>query len=102
MLIKKNSTNGFLVKEFQDELTLLLKAGFNNFVVVGCVTDICVKQFALTLRAYLNQYDLEGEVIIPIDSVETYDAPWHNANAMNLFALLEMKSNGIILVKDIY
>lgn len=100
-LIKKNSTNGFLVKEFQDKLEELLKEGFNDFIVVGCVTDICVKQFALTLRAYLNQYDLDGEVIIPINSIETFDSPIHNANAMNLFSLLEMQSNGINLVNSI-
>ncbi|WP_341479245.1 hypothetical protein [Clostridium gasigenes] len=41
------------------------------------------------------------DVIVPINAVETYDAPWHNANAMNLFSLLDMKTNGIKLVNNI-
>lgn len=101
-IIKKNSTNGFLVPKFQERLTSLIDKGFNNFIVIGCVTDICVKQFALTLRAYLNEFDLQGEVIIPINAVETFNSPIHNANLMNLLSLLEMKSNGIVLVNDIY
>lgn len=101
-IINKNSTNGFLVKEFQDKLKDLLNKGVKNFIVTGCVTDICVKQFALTLRAYLNEHNLQGDVIIPINSIETFDSPIHNANLMNLFSLLEMKSNGIVLTNNIY
>lgn len=101
-IIKKNSTNGFLAPKFQEKLKVLIEKGFNNFIVTGCVTDICVKQFALTLRAYLNEFDLNGDVIIPVNAVETFDSPIHNANLMNLLSLLEMKSNGIVLVNDIY
>nr|WP_280526557.1 hypothetical protein [Clostridium gasigenes] len=55
----------------------------------------------MTLRTYFNKIEKDMDVIVPINAVETYDAPWHNANAMNLFSLLDMKTNGIKLVNNI-
>lgn len=100
-LIRKNSTNGFLEKETQQMIKELIEKKYRNWVIIGCCTDICVKFFATTLKCYFNMNNLDMNVIVPIKAVETYDAPYHNANAMNLFSLLDMKMNGIKIVNDI-
>ncbi len=100
-VIEKNSTNAFLEKETVEILKKLIKSGYESWVIVGCCTDICISQFSLTLKAYLNKENLDHEVIVPVKGVETYDAPWHNGDFMNMAALMEMQMNGIVLVEDI-
>jgi nicotinamidase-related amidase len=100
-IVKKSSTNAFLEEETQKIISELLINDYENWIIIGCITDVCVKQFALTLRAYFNKINKRVNVIVPIDSIETYDAPNHNANAMNLYSLSDMKANGIILVNNV-
>lgn len=38
---------------------------------------------------------------MPINSVDTYDSPEHNADIINLFSFYEMNSCGIKIVKNI-
>jgi nicotinamidase-related amidase len=73
------------------------------FVIVGDVTDICVLQAALTLKAYLNEWYAPARVILPADCVETFDleATNHDGDIMNLFALYNMNMNGIEVVASI-
>ncbi|KZL91717.1 cysteine hydrolase family protein [Clostridium magnum] len=100
-IISKNSTNGFLEEETQAAIKKFIKEGYKNWVIIGCCTDICVKFFALTLQNYFTKENLDFNIVIPTSAVETYDAPGHNANAMNLFSLLEMYMNGITVVENI-
>lgn len=100
-VIKKSSTNAFLEDKTKEVVDDLLNKGYENWIITGCISDVCIKQFALTLRAYFNTKNKDVNVIVPIDSIETYDAPNHNANAMNLYSLVDMKANGIILVNNI-
>jgi len=103
----KNSTNGFIANKglFGDLLTNYSKEKIeeiDTFVVVGCVTDICIYQFSITLKAYLNEKNKNARVIIPIDCIETFDIPnIHNAEFMNVVFLNSMISNGIEVVKGI-
>lgn len=99
-VIKKNSTNGFHVPEFKEWLDKIVK-DIDNFIVVGCVTDICIMQFALTLKTYFNQMNLNKRVIVPVDCIETFDIPGHPGDEMNYFAIMNMKSNGIEIVSTI-
>lgn len=99
-VIKKNSTNGFHVTEFRKWLDEMCNT-IDNFVIVGCVTDICILQFVLTLKTYFNQINLNKKVIVPVNCVETFDIPGHPGDAMNYFALANMKSNGIEVVSKI-
>ena len=41
------------------------------------------------------------EIIVPQDSIETYDAPWHNRDEYNELAYKIMKQEGIKLVKTL-
>lgn len=99
-IIKKNSTNGFHAPEFKRWLDGIIDK-VDNFIVVGCVTDICVLQFTLTLKTYFNQMNLGKRVLVPANCVETFDIPGHPGDEMNLFALSNMKSNGIEVVSEI-
>ncbi|QPJ84697.1 cysteine hydrolase [Sarcina sp. JB2] len=101
MLIKKSSTNAFLEEETKKYIDSFVRDGYKNFVLCGCITEVCVKQFAQTLKAYLNVIDKDINVIVPINSVDTYDSPEHNADIINLFSFYEMNACGIKIVKNI-
>ncbi|PLS19541.1 cysteine hydrolase [Bacillus sp. M6-12] len=100
-VIPKNSTNGFVTKGFAEWLGKHPK--IRNFVIFGDCTDLCVLQFSLTLKAYLNEWDTIGHVIVPVKGVETFhlDATNHHAELMNVFAFYNMRANGIDLAGDI-
>jgi len=97
--IEKNSTNGFLTPEFQDFLNQHQELG--RIVVCGVCTDICVMQFSLTLKTYCNQQNRNLEVLLPVNAVETYDAPGHPADAMQSAALQIMEQAGIHLISEV-
>lgn len=101
IVIPKNCTNGFVAPKFTDWLEN--NKNIKDFIVIGDVTDICVMQFALTLNAYLNQWNMQSRIIIPTKGVDTFEleATNHGALMMNLFALYNMKMNGVEIVKDI-
>ena len=101
MIIKKSSTNAFLEEETKKYIDSFVRDGYKNFVLCGCITEVCVKQFAQTLKDYLNVINKDINVIVPINSVDTYDSPEHNADIINLFSFYEMNSCGIKIVKNI-
>ena len=95
-IVPKNSTNGFFALENFEY------SSFENIIIVGDCTDICIYQFATTLKAYLNQLNIDKNIIVPVDLVDTYDIPnIHSANLMNLVFLNSMIQNGINVVKTI-
>ena len=100
-VIHKNSTNTFFAPDFQ----LFLKERFNDYqdiIICGCCTDICVMQFALSLQAYIHEHNLNQRVIVCSDLVETYHIDQvHDACAYNQFALDIMKASGIVIVANI-
>lgn len=95
-IIPKNSTNGFFCLDDID---------FNyteNIIVVGDCTDLCIYQFVVTLKAYFNQNNIDKNIIVPIDLVDTYHIPKiHNADIMNIVFLNSMIQNGIEVIKNI-
>lgn len=97
-VIKKNSTNAFLEEETKKVINKLLEKDVKEYYITGCVTDICVKQFALTLKTYFNMKDLDNEVLVIKDCVDTFDAPGHNAEEMNKYSFMDMEQAGIKLV----
>ncbi|BAF59833.1 amidases related to nicotinamidase [Pelotomaculum thermopropionicum SI] len=98
-LILKNSTNGFLEEGFQSWLRE--NPQVENFIVVGDCTDICVQQFATTLKADFNRRNRRVRVIVPVNAVDTYDYEPHNGDLMHLMALFSMMGNGIELCKGL-
>ncbi|MDF2700360.1 MAG: amidase [Haloplasmataceae bacterium] len=98
-LIKKNSTNGFLEPDFQEWLRN--NKDINTFIVVGDCTDICINQFAVTLKTHYNRINEKSRIIVPINSVDTYDLEIHNGNLLHVLGLYQMSMNDIEVVKEI-
>lgn len=96
ILIPKNSTNGFLEEEFQNWLKE--NEHVNTFIITGVCTNICIQQFALTLKTWFNMQNKKGRVIVPINTVETYDLGLHDGDLMNVTALYNMIINGVEVV----
>jgi len=95
--IYKNSTNGILAYN-----PAAIDLNVSNFLVVGCVTDICVYQYAVTLRAYLNEHQLDGEVYVCESLVQTFDIEgFHHGDLMHSMFLKSMMDNGVKVVKEI-
>ena len=99
-MIHKNSTNGYHAPEFKIWLHEN-EDQIENYIIEGCSTDICVKHFAETLKTYFNQKNIDRRIIVPIDSVETFDFETHDGDLMKVISLWEMKSNGIEVVDTI-
>ncbi|MCI9042014.1 cysteine hydrolase family protein [Dubosiella newyorkensis] len=101
-VVYKNSTNTFMAPSFQKRLPDIL-ATSQDLIITGCCTDLCILQFALSLRSYLNEMDLkEHRIIIPEDCVDTYHIEGvHDANFWNEAAIQNMKQNGIEVVRSI-
>lgn len=98
-LIPKNSTNGFLEEEFQTWLGENLH--IDTYIVTGDCTDICVLQFAITLKTWFNRQNKKVRIIVPVNMVDTYDLGVHNGDLMHAVALYMMIGNGIEVVKEI-
>lgn len=98
-LIEKSSTNGFLEPAFHQWLET--HPLINQFIIVGDCTDICVEQFAITLKTYFITQNKISRIIVPMNSVETYDYDVHAADFMNVIALYKMMMNGIEIVTRI-
>lgn len=98
-IIKKNSINGFHSNDFKEWLNN--NSNIKNFVVTGVCTDICVEVFVITLSTYFNEMNEFKTIIVPINTVETFDLGNHNGDLMNIMSLYKMKSNGIKVVKSI-
>jgi nicotinamidase-related amidase len=99
ILIPKNSTNGFLEEEFQKWLKEYRHV--NTFIITGDCTDICVQQFAITLKTWFNMQNKKVRIIVPVNAVETYDFGLHNGDLMNAMAFYSMIGNGVEVVKEI-
>lgn len=99
MLIPKNSTNGFLEPAFQDWLAEYQQR--DTFIVVGDCTDICIEQFATTLKCSFNRQNRPARVIVPMNLVDTYDFGIHRGDLLHAMALMLMIGNGIEVVKEV-
>lgn len=97
--IPKNSTNGFLEENFQK--WLLENQHINTFVITGDCTDICIQQFATTLKAWFNIHNKRVRIIVPLNAVDTYDFGLHDGDLIHVMALYNMITNGIEVVKAV-
>ena len=98
-LIPKNSTNSFIEDEFQEWLKK--NEHINTFIITGVCTDICVQQFAITLKAWFNMQNIKARIMVPITAVETYDLGLHNGDMVNAMALYNMMLNGVEVVNEV-
>lgn len=98
-LVPKNSTNGFLEPAFS--AWLQQHSAVSTFLVVGCCTDICVQQFALTLKTDCNRRNKASRVIVPMALSSTYDAPGHPSGLIDAVSFYNMQTNGVEVTPEI-
>lgn len=94
----RDGGHGYYKEDFN---VRLINLHLRTAIVAGNCTDFCVRELAMYLRMWANQHQRELRIIIPANCVETFDAPNHPGNMMNLFTLHEMARNNITIVKEI-
>lgn len=99
-IVLKNSTNAFVSAGIQRFIKEDL-ANYQDIVMVGCCSDICILQFALSMNTYFNELELQDKrVIVPINMIETFhidkahDSMFWNETACDL-----MLANAINVVE---
>ena len=97
--LEKNSTSFMFARGFINLMKLLknLKLIIGN----GVCSDICIPNGFIPLKNYFNQNNRDVEIVIPLDSVDTFDAPYHNKDEYEHASNILMEQSGIKLVKTI-
>lgn len=94
---RKNSVNAFQAEGFrrylEEEVPEVL-----NYYIIGCCTDICVLNLALSLKTHLHERNAKKEVYVIEDLVETFDLPGHDKNVEAQGALRILKTNGVKVI----
>lgn len=93
--IPKNTTNGFNTVKFKKHIE---ENYYSEIIVVGCCTDICIINFALSLKEYFNINNIDSKIYIPKSGVYTYNNDLHDAIKCNQDALDTMREKGIIIL----
>ena len=93
-VIRKNSTSGFVTKEFQEYLEKN-KTVLKEIVFVGVCEDICVINIAIPTKMFFNENNIDCDVIVPENTTETFDSPTHPREEYKTLAKKMMLLNGI-------
>lgn len=97
LVYHKNSTSAIFAPNFMSDIERMKK--LKEVVITGCCTDICDMNLAIPLQNYFDQKDLDVDIIIPTNAVETYNAPYHKREEYNNMAFKFLEQSGIKLVK---
>ncbi len=92
LVINKNTTNGFNTKVMQ---SILRKQKFDNIEITGCCTDICVSALTESLVKYFEKNNIDTKIYISENSVDTFDAPNHEADKVNAQSLKQLEEIGV-------
>ncbi len=94
----KNSTCALFAPGVID--TFLEMNNLKQVIITGCCTDICIQNFAIALRNFLDEMNIDAEIVVPKDAVETFHIPSvHDRDENNARAYTVMENTGIKLVK---
>ena len=94
----KNSTCALFAPGMMDMLMEMVN--LKRVIIVGCCTDICIKNFAIALINFFDQMNMDIEIIVPKNAVETFHIPEvHDRKINNERAYTVMENTGIKLVK---
>ena len=97
--IEKNSTSFMFARGFLNLMMLMknLKRVYGN----GVCGDICIPNGFISLKNYFNQNNRDVEIVIPLDSIDTFDSPNHNRLEYQHASNILMEQSGIKLVRTI-
>lgn len=94
----KNSTSALFAKGLLEDINKMVN--LKKVVVVGCCSDICVINFALPLINYFDENNLDIEIEVKEELIETYDSPNHNREEYNEITKKLLKQAGIKVTKS--
>lgn len=99
LTLPKNSTQIWHATAFQN----WFKKNDNRstWLLTGDCTDICVLQFALALKTYYQSENIQAQIIVPVNAVNTFDTPDHPGDLYHLIGLDLMAAGGVTLVRQI-
>ncbi len=92
LVINKNTTNGFNTNMMK---TILENNRFDNIEITGCCTDICVSALTQSLVKYFAENKIDTKIHISENSVDTFNAPNHDADKINAQTLKELEEIGV-------
>lgn len=97
--IEKNSTSFMFARGFLNLMKLMknLKIVYGN----GVCGDICVPNGFMPLKNYFDENNRDVEIVIPLDSIDTFDSPNHNRLEYQKASNKLMEQTGIKLVRTI-
>ena len=94
----KNSTCALFAPGMMDMLMEMVN--LKRVIIVGCCTDFCIQNFAIALRNFFDELNMDVEIIVPKNAVETFHIPEiHDREENNKRAYTVMENTGITLVK---
>lgn len=99
ILLEKRSTNGFHEPGFKRWLEINPQRV--NWILAGDCTDICIYQFATTMKTFFNTQNIRSRIIVPMNAVDTFDAGLHRGDLLHGIFLYAMLDNGIEVVSNI-
>lgn len=92
--IRKNSTSGFVTEEYQKYMKENMRK-IIEMVYCGYCSDICVPNAAIPTKMFFNEHNINCDIIVPENAIETFDAPGHNRQEYNSIAKKVLRLNGI-------
>lgn len=96
LIIDKNTTNGFITKQFQ---SFIETNYFDEVIVTGCCTDICVYDFCKSFIDYIAENNLDTQIIIPFNCVDTFNGVNNDRNDRHINALYNLAETGFVTIK---
>lgn len=95
----KNSINGMLNRNIQDEIELL--KNLKEVIIEGVCADLCVMDFTRTLARYLDEINRETKIFVVENAIDTFDAPGHNREEWMKISKMVMEQAGVEFVPNI-
>jgi nicotinamidase-related amidase len=92
-VMEKNSVNAFMSSQFQ--AWFKQAPIYERYIISGCVSDICILHFALTLNSYFHEHDIKTQVIVVSDGIETFHHEGHDRGYYHEASLKIMSQMGI-------
>jgi len=89
----KNSTNLVFAKNYIEDLINM--ENLEQIAFVGCLSEVCVENGAITTKNLLDELNRDVEVLVYSDAIDTFNAPNHNRYKITEDALDRMERNGI-------
>jgi len=99
LVYTKNSTSTMYAPNFIEDIDKM--KNLKKVIIIGCCTDICILNLAIPMQNYFDQKDLNIEIIVPKNAVETYNSPIHLREEYNEIAFKLMKQAGISIIEKI-